>query len=247
MFFSLDFGGYIVSFSAVFNDTECYFRPYLKEKKDNSDSYMISVDAQYMQDNRWLVSDDEQSDAFLEYQCLMLATGNHLLSVSRALFHGVAFIWHDLAWIMTAPSGTGKTTQYRLWRRLWRKEIQIINGDKPLLECRNDDTVCVHSSPWMGKENLGRPGLQAKLGGIILLEQGDHNEIRRMNSGEAVIPLWLEFVSEPENTEQILYQADVLDRILNTVPVWKLINIGDEDSAILTRNALSEYLEEKNE
>ena len=241
MIFPLDFGGYTVTFSTQFIDSKRYFGLYTKEKNEITDSCVISVDAQFMQDNRWLVSEDEQSDAFLEFQCLMLAAGNHLLHISRALFHGVAFIWHDLVWIMTAPSGTGKTTQYRLWRKLWRKEIQIINGDKPLLECRKDGSVWVHSSPWMGKENLGRPGL------IILLEQGDHNEICRLESGEAVLPLWKEFVSVPENTEQILCQADILDRILSAVPVWKLINIGDEDSAILTRDALTEYLEECNE
>ena len=245
--FSLDCGGCIVSVSSMYSDTRRYFASYPTETENAAEACMISVDKQFMEDNRWLVSEDERSDAFLEFQCLMLAAGNHLLQKSRALFHGVAYIWRDLAWIITAPSGTGKTTQFRHWRRLWRKEIQIINGDKPLLECRKDGSIWVHSSPWMGKENLGSPDLRARLGGIILLEQGDQNRICRLSPAEAVLPFWREFVSLPENTDQILCQADILDRMLSAVPVWKLVNVGNEESAILTRDTLAEYLEERYE
>ena len=120
----------------------------------------------------------------------------------------------------------------------------MINGDKPLFECRDDSSVWVHSSPWRGKEKLGRPDMHAPLGGILLLEQGDHNEIRRLTPEEAVLPLFVEFVSYPECEDQIRGQAQILRQVLDTVPVWKLVNLGDEASARLTQQTLENYLED---
>lgn len=120
----------------------------------------------------------------------------------------------------------------------------MVNGDKPLLECRDDGVVWVHSSPWRGKEKFGDPDLHAPLGGIILLEQGDRNEISMLTQAEAVLPLFTEFVSYPENGEQIEGQVRILRQMLDAVPVWKLINLGDSASALLTRQELEQYLEE---
>ena len=96
----------------------------------------------------------------------------------RIVFHAVSFIWKDLAWLVTAPSGTGKSTHYCLWKLLCPDEIQIINGDKPIVYIENDE-VFATTSPWAGKENMSQR-LTAKLGGIIVLEQSDSNEITRL-------------------------------------------------------------------
>ena len=242
--YSLECIGLTVSYSLLYKDTVRYFGHYLIDGIKAENVLNIHVTPEFMQENRWLVDENEESQPFIEFQCLMLATGNALLTHKRALFHGAAFLWRGKAWIITAPSGTGKTTQLKHWRKTLRREIQVINGDKPLLECRDDSSVWVHSSPWRGKEKLGRPDMHAPLGGILLLEQGDHNEIRRLTPEEAVLPLFVEFVSYPECEDQIRGQAQILRQILDTVPVWKLVNLGDEASARLTQQTLKNYLED---
>ena len=237
-------GGFVLGYSFLFPETRLLFEGYLTEETDCSKYNQIRITPEFMQENRWLVDENEESQPFIEFQCLMLATGNALLTHKRALFHGAAFLWREKAWIITAPSGTGKTTQLKYWNKTLRREIQVINGDKPLLECRDDGSVWVHSSPWRGKEKLGRPDMHAPLGGILLLEQGGHNEIRRLTSEEAVLPLFVEFVSYPESEDQIRGQAQIMRQILDTVPVWKLVNIGDEASARLTQQTLENYLED---
>lgn len=228
-------------------ETASFFRGQLKKHTEGLPADMICVTPEYMAENRWLTDGAETSAAFLEFQSLMLATGNALLSHRRALFHGAAMLWNGLAWIFTAPSGTGKTTQLQLWRKLFKKDIQVINGDKPVLECRGDGSVRVSCSPWRGKEKLGHQDLHAPLGGIVLLEQGAQNHMERLSMADAVLPLFTEFVSFPENEEQIRCQAEILTRILDAVPVWKLTNLGDEASALLTQKTLSVYLEEQHD
>ena len=77
-----------------------------------------------------------------------------LLPYGRILFHGAAVVWRGRVWVFTANSGTGKTTQYMLWKLCFGSEIKILNGDKPLLEFR-EGGILVHPSPWRGKEGLG--------------------------------------------------------------------------------------------
>lgn len=239
----IDLGGLCIRYSLLNPDTIHYFGKYILNKPDISDVHDIAITPEYMMNNRWLVSEDEKSEAFLEFHCLMLATGNYIQRYNHALFHGVCFLWKDKSWILTAPSGTGKTTQMRLWNRQFRKELTVINGDKPVIQCRADRTIWACSSPWEGKEKIGTPGLCAPLGGIVILEQGLENTISRVSIQEAVYPLFREFVSYPETTDQIKMQGEILEKMLETVPVWKLVNKGDPESAELTYRTLLEYQE----
>ena len=241
MSYIIDFANHPIKYAFRNPSTRRFFGLYLNECEGTG--FDIKVSREYMEENRWLVGEDSEDD-FLEFQALMLATGNELLTHRRALFHGVALIWKQKAWIFTAPSGTGKTTQYRLWKKILKKEIQVINGDKPLLHCHDDGSIWVHSSPWRGKERVGVIGRCAPLGGIIYLEQGDHNTIRRLKPNEAARPLFVAFISYPDTTEQIEGQAEILNQMLDAVPVWKLTNLGDEASAILTQNIIKKYLRE---
>ena len=49
---------------------------------------------------------------------------------------------------------------------------------------------------------------------------------------------------DQDTTEQIEGQAEILNQMLDAVPVWKLTNLGDEASAILTQNIIKKYLRE---
>lgn len=241
----LSCGGVNIQYSFLYPETVALFGRYLEKDTNIPADIKIQITHKYIEESKWLVDKNETSMAFREFQCLMLKTGNEILTHNHALFHGAALMWKEKAWIFTAPSGTGKTTQLRHWRRTLKKDVRIINGDKPLLECKEDGNVIVHSSPWRGKEKFGIKGLNAPLGGIILLEQGKENHIERMDPKDAVRPLFIEFISFPENEAQIRAQAVILDQILNQVPVWKLVNLGDNASAELTIETIRTYTEDQ--
>lgn len=198
---------------------------------------------------------EDQFNAQTEFETLVIPVSDAMMFHHRAIFHGAAFIWEKRAWIFAAPSGTGKTTQYRNWKKLWKDEVEVICGDKPILCFGRHDTanaqisseaekdIIVYPSPWPGKEGYGGK-CSAPLAGIIFLERGDRNSIRRMSKAEAVIPLFGQWFTFARTEEQINCLCDLEEELLGQIPVWKLTNVGDEDSAQLTRHVLEKYLRE---
>lgn len=183
------------------------------------------------------------SDAYTEFYALLGITSRALLKHGKCLFHGVAFLWRGRAWILTAPSGTGKTTQLRLWLQRYGDEVALINGDKPVMECREDESVWLYPSPWNGKENFSGSA-SGELAGIIVLEQADHNEMSRMDLRSSMIPIYRQFLYYGDFEDEIRAVGHMQDVVLRNVPVWKLCNLGDEASAALTHDTLLRYLED---
>ncbi|MBT1173184.1 hypothetical protein JS528_07430 [Bifidobacterium sp. MA2] len=93
----------------------------------------------------------------------------------RLVFHGATIEVDGRAYIFTAPSGTGKSTHIRLWRRVFGDRVAIINGDKPILRIERDSSggaprVVAYGTPWAGKEGWQR-NVSAPLGGICVVER----------------------------------------------------------------------------
>lgn len=188
-------------------------------------------------------------DDFTEEQkvrtILSVKAGGALLRFGRCLFHGTAFLWRGRAWIFTAPSGTGKTTQYVRWKMRYGAEVSILNGDKPVLRMEADGGITVCPSPWRGKENLGREE-SAPLGGLILLAQGKENSIRLLEPREAFLPIYRQILALPEDAEGAARLCETAERLISAVPVFYLTNLGDEASAELTHDFILTWERQKN-
>ncbi|MBR5095262.1 MAG: hypothetical protein IK095_09210 [Oscillospiraceae bacterium] len=185
----------------------------------------------------------DASDDYVEYRCLIELTARALLRWHCSIFHSAAFTWRGRAWLLTGPSEVGKTTQYLNWQRLHPGEIQMISGDMPVLETRDDGTVWVHPSSWNGKEDL-HSAVSAPLGGLVLLEQGPENIIEPLVPRDTVMPLLQQFIVVPETRADILALSQVLERMLQAVPAWKYRDLGDDASTELLRATLMASLEE---
>lgn len=222
-----------------YSETKKYFEKFIC--KEDSDGEFLTVTDDLWERHR-NVAEASISDSYTEFYALLGITSRALLKYGKCLFHGVAFLWHEKAWIITAPSGTGKTTQFRLWEKLFGDELELINGDKPIIECREDESVWIYPSPWNGKENLSGTKT-GKLAGIIYLEQSDRNEISRMDIRSSMIPIYRQFLYYGDYEEEIRAVGHMEDVILRNIPIWKLCNLGDEASAELTHNTLRQYLE----
>lgn len=233
--------GVEIPLSFRFAETEKHFYNYICPVTSKAEPL-------YVDDRLWEELSDVEKEkipgSWTEFYQLTGLVSRYLLHYKRCVYHGVAILWHGLAWIITAQSGVGKTTQFCLWKKLFGNEIELINGDKPIIECRPDDTVWVYPSPWNGKENYSG-SKNGRLAGIIYLEQADHNEIQRMEIRSAVVPLFLQFLIYADSEEEILAAGHLENVILRNIPVWKLRNLGNESSVELTRSTLLQYLEDR--
>ncbi|MBQ4341233.1 MAG: hypothetical protein II756_01870, partial [Clostridia bacterium] len=157
----------------------------------------------------------------------------------------VSFVYRGKAWLLCGPSGVGKTTQYRNWMKRFPGEIEIICGDMPALEAREDGSVWVHPSPWNGKERFGAPDGSAELMGIVRLVQAKANEFEPLAPAEAVVPLLRQFAVRPETAGQIRLLAAIAEKVLSSAPAMLYRNRGDLESTEILRSKFDELLERK--
>lgn len=179
-----------------------------------------------------------------ESKSLLCLVSDELLYYDCLLFHSVAILWHGKAWLITAPSGTGKTTQYRNLKELHGDEIQIICGDNPVLHFQSDGMIMVHPSPWKGKEGYG--SMQTgPLGGIIWLQQEKYNKIALLPLNEAVYPIFHEINTYAKTPERVHMLFQLEQRMITSVPIWKFENTGTLASSEMLIQCLTDHEEKE--
>lgn len=148
--------------------------------------------------------------------------------------HGVLMEHKGRGIIISAPSGTGKTTHARLWRDTRR--ALIINGDRAA--CRLADGVWMgFGLPWSGTsgEQINR---EVPITAVVVLERGDVNTAHRVTGMEAFRRVWphvLRPAWDPVMTDLALSLTDAL---LSSVPVIRLCCRPDAASVDVLDRAL---------
>lgn len=170
------------------------------------------------------------TESYAEFSTLQVKAGDALLRDERMLFHGVGMIYKERGYILTAPSGTGKSTQFRNLHTLYGNECRIINGDKPVVRHLDKNMYMIYPSPWNGKENwAGKES--ALLRAVIWLEQGPENQIRECTAPEMVLPIFNEVIYSAPDSETVHEACVMIDGILSSVPVYRFVNTGELSSS----------------
>lgn len=230
------FSGHELRYAFQYPKAARYMFPYIRRTEDTEYNILASVD--YIEKHKPYYTEN-MDEAYIEYKSLINLTSLKLLPYDCCIFHGVAVLIDGLCWLITAPSGTGKSTQYFNLKRILGNDVEMICGDMPLLEVR-EGAVIAHPSPWNGKERI-KGHKSAGLGGILYLRQGNENDIRMLSSKEAMIPLLMQAGVICETKEQILHLSRMMDQILRHYPVWEMVNLGDLNSTMLALNTFREY------
>lgn len=233
------YADHIVRYQFLHKDTFRYLSGFLTKSDDVI--YDIQMSAEHFDKCKEILI--HETDGYVECKGLITLTSQFLLKHLCCIFHSVSFVYKGYAWLISAPSGTGKTTQYKNWMRLYPEEIKMISGDMPLLEMR-DNRIYVHPTGWNGKERIGNQ-LSAPLGGVIWLKQDAHNNIRSLSAKEGLLSIYRQFRTITDTEEEIRNLSAIIDCMFRYYPIWLMNNLGDEESTSLLRFTINSYLEQE--
>ena len=240
--FEATYAGHPVRISLREPETRYCFGAFMRPV--SGEDYEIRVDDEELARARPEMPPDSK-DSEVEYCLLLDKVAGALLRRDCCIFHAAAFLWRGRAWLLSAPSGTGKTTQLLNWQRLHPGEITVISGDMPVLELRDDGSVWVHPSNWNGKENYSNP-VSAPLGGLVYLKQGGENRVERPPLRDLITALMYQFTARPETEEQIRAMSRLLEAMVCAAPPLRFVNLGDDASTELLRGTLLQEEGERN-
>ena len=159
------------------------------------------------------------SDAYLETLAVQRKITEGLVDHGILLFHGSVIAVDGIGYLFTAKSGTGKSTQTRLWQQHFGSRAVMVNDDKPFLRITPEGvTAC--GTPWMGKHSLGA-NLSVPLKAICILNRGEQNRIEPIAAKEAVLML-LQQSSRPRDARRMAQYMELVDRLSAGVRFYQL-------------------------
>lgn len=238
--FTGKFGEKVFKIHFEFDDTYKYFQDWLSLSQETEFDLSLTPSIKSFLIEKW----QHDFTPFYEFTAMTYLFCDELLNNQSCIFHGVSFLYQGRAYLLTAPSGTGKSTQLFNLLRLFPDEIQVMNGDKPILVYQ-DHQIMVYPSPWKGKEHLGNDLLKAPLAGIFVLEQAKYNRMSRMPIVEAVKFLMCRIFSTYETKTALTACTHFVESLVIYVPIWKLENLGDDASTKLIYTILKENKNEE--
>ena len=163
---------------------------------------------------------------WIEYLLSQYAISYIMAKNNALILHGSSFIYKDMGIILSAKSGTGKSTHSRLWQQY--ENVKVINDDKNILKIKDDD-IYIYGSPWSGKHMLDN-NVSAKLTSIVFLYQNKENVIERLTPLDAFKRLMGQLVL-PTKENQDLWNK-IMDKLIE-LPVF-LLGCNMEKEAYLT-------------
>ena len=175
-------------------------------------------------------------DYYLESLALFRKLCDYVLTKRQGIvFHSSAIAVDGKAYLFTAPSGTGKSTHARLWREMLGDKAVMINDDKPIIRLENG-VFYVYGTPWNGKHRLDT-NARAEIAAICEIRQGKENQIRKISPSDMLLVVLNQTIrpSEPEKMDNLL---SILDKLLTSVPLYRLTCDISEEAAKTSFNAM---------
>ena len=212
--------------------------------KKQSEAYKISEDVKpdmtiYLSD-AFLEQKQKENPHLSIEDCEYIFTSSvfytGLLEYGGFMLHSSAVIVDGRAYLFSAPSGTGKSTHTGLWQKVFGEKAQILNDDKPAIRALSDG-VFAYGTPWSGKTDMNI-NVKASLAGICFLERSEENWIKKIDTNTAIARLLNQTIRPFEMKGMDLLLSHV-DKVLTTVPVYKMGCNISEEAAIMAYNEMS--------
>ena len=182
----------------------------------------ISASAEEIEAERAMQA-DIFTDGYLETVCLYRKLALEMLRHNVFIMHASVIEVDGEGYAFLAHSGTGKTTQTRLWLEYFGNRARVINGDKPLIRVVPEGDgwqFIVYGTPWCGKEGMGC-NASVPLKALFLLERSPQPSCEAAPEEYAIDRIFHQLLM-PENPAQMMQLLDMVDKLVETVPCYRL-------------------------
>lgn len=159
------------------------------------------------------------SDGYLESISIYRQIAKKLLEYDGIILHAAVISVDGLAYAFSAPSGTGKSTHIKLWKKAFGDRVKIVNGDKPLLRYI-DGKLYAYGTPWCGKEGYNS-NTKAELSSICFISRAVENSIKRIDPNTALPKIFTQLLM-PDNEGQTEHFFKMLNLIFDNVKFYNL-------------------------
>ncbi len=217
----IEVAGFVFDINNKYSYSEKFMKNYLSEKAAD---YSFGIEEETLFKSSGYA--EGHSLPYLEYLECYREICNFICDRDGIMMHGAVIEFDNKAYMFTAPSGTGKTTHIKLWKKVYGDRVKIINGDKPLIRHINGEFI-VYGTPWSGKEHFNR-NASAPLGGIILLSRGEENSIEKLPC-DTFNKFLFKQIYMPQKPSAVSRVLDFADNMFSSVPLYHLYcNISEE-------------------
>lgn len=229
MVFQITLAEKVIEIHSVFKFVYYYCRAY--RTVNNKVDFVVQTNLQEI-DNELTksVSWNQNSNArsqydygYTEFLLIFRKICNQMPLYSSFLFHGTVVSNGKSGFILTAPSGTGKTTRARLLVSKF-PEVFILNGDKPLIQIK-EENVFAYGTPWCGKEYIGR-NTSVPLTSIFLLQRSDKTLITEIPF-ETALPELISQTYIPETGNMVSVSMRLLTQLCKNVKIYRYHSTSD--------------------
>lgn len=213
-----------IEINSVYDELKAFFKDYIVT--DVTPDFSVSLSQEDILVEQEVTSENQFPPTYLETLALLRKLAEIFPFHNRILMHGASISYNEHAYLFTAPSGTGKSTHIRLWKKYLGNDVKIVNGDKPFISLENEPTI--YGSPWAGKENWHR-NCKMPLKGICFVQRGTTNSIRRIEASDC-LPLLFKQVYLPADTLAAGLTLELVDTLIKKVPLYVLTCDMSEDA-----------------
>ena len=168
----------------------------------------------------WLNFSAASRDNFLGSILRLIPLRRILLTHGVLFLHASQIAVGGTGILFSAPSGTGKTTQAKLWNRF--RGAQILCNDRTLTDCAR-----TYGFPVDGSEPV-ITGERRELGAVVILRQAPVNTVRRLRAREAMPLLMSQTVLDVWDGDVQSAASNRMLDLIGKVPVYLLACTPDE-------------------
>jgi len=150
--------------------------------------------------------------------------------------HGVTMEHEGRVILLSAPSGTGKTTHSELWKE--HLGAKIINGDYAFLKCEeNINKINFIGTPFCGSSPYCENGVWG-IDEIVIIKQGPVNIAERLTGQIAYIKLIENAFIPRWETDKAKIALDLAAKVLSNIRIWQLTCTPEREAAFVLKKAL---------